>query len=323
MTAEDIIAQLQAEADPKVVAGMYRVGINPRGTLSIPIPELQKLARSIGKDHALALELWASGIHEARILAAMVDDVAKLTDDQMDRWAEAFNSWDVCDQVCKYLLARSPLAAEKARDWAGHSGQFVKRAAFAIMADLAVNDTKAPDSLFLEFLELAEREADDDRNYVKKATSWAVRQIGKRNAVLNAAALAAATRMKDKGGAAAKWVAQDVVRELESPRVRARFAGRRPPEVGTPRAKAAKGATVESQPAKAGAEAAGSVEPGSKSGGTQGRRRAGRSRGKGSAEEGTRTSKPTPAGESAPAEEPSTPDAPAAGQATTAAEADV
>ena len=223
MTLDEIIAELRERADRKVVAGMYRVGINPRGTLGVQIPELQKLARRVGKDHMLALDLWATGLHEARILAAMVDDPAELTEEQMDRWAQAFDSWDVCDQVCKYLFGRSPLAYAKAKEWAGHGGQFVKRASFALIADLAVNDKNAADEPFLEFLELAEREAADERNYVKKSVSWAVRQIGKRNAALNKAALAGAARIKAQGSAPARWIAADAMRELSSAAVQGRF----------------------------------------------------------------------------------------------------
>ncbi len=222
MTLDEVIAELREQADKKAVAGMHRVGINPRGTLGVQIPKLQKLARRIGVDHALALDLWATGVHEARILAAMVDDPAELTEEQMDRWAQAFDSWDVCDQVSKYLFGRSPLAYEKAKEWAGHGGQFVKRASFALMADLAVNDKSAPDKPFLEFLQLAEREAGDDRNYVKKSVNWAVRQIGKRNKALNQAALASAKRIKAQGSPSARWIAADALRELSSQAVQAR-----------------------------------------------------------------------------------------------------
>ncbi len=148
--------------------------------------------------------------------------ITQLTEEQMDRWAQAFDSWDVCDQVSKYLFGRSPLAYEKAKEWAGHGGQFVKRASFALMADLAVNDKSAPDKPFLEFLQLAEREAGDDRNYVKKSVNWAVRQIGKRNKALNQAALASAKRIKAQGSPSARWIAADALRELSSAAVQAR-----------------------------------------------------------------------------------------------------
>lgn len=223
MTLDEVIAELRERADRKVIAGMYRVGINPRGTLGIQIPELQKLARRIGTDHALALDLWATGVHEARILAAMVDDPAQATEEQMDHWAQGFDSWDVCDQVCKYLFGRSSFAYTKAREWAGHGGQFVKRASFVLIADLAANDKKASDEPFLEFLKLAEREAVDERNYVKKSVSWAVRQIGKRNSSLNKAALALAKRMKAQGPPPARWIASDVLRELSSAAVQDRL----------------------------------------------------------------------------------------------------
>ncbi len=252
MTLDEVIAELREQADKKAVAGMHRVGINPRGTLGVQIPKLQKLARRIGVDHALALDLWATGVHEARILAAMVDDPAQLTEEQMDRWAQAFDSWDVCDQVSKYLFGRSPLAYEKAKEWAGHGGQFVKRASFALMADLAVNDKSAPDEPFLEFLQLAEREAGDDRNYVKKSVNWAVRQIGKRNKALNQAALASAKRIKAQGSPSARWIAADALRELSSAAVQARVK-----ETGARKtAKQSAAAPAGSEAAPAGSEAA-------------------------------------------------------------------
>lgn len=214
--AAQVLAELCGQADPKTVEGMARVGISPRGTLGVQIPSLQKMARGLGADHGLAADLWASGVHEARILAAMIEDPAAISSEQMDRWAAAFDSWDVCDQVCKYAFARTSLAYEKATEWAGHSGQFVKRAAFSLMAELAVYDKKADDARFLPFLSMCEREASDDRNYVKKAVNWALRQIGKRNAVLNQAALAAASRIKAQGSRSSSWIAADALRELSA-----------------------------------------------------------------------------------------------------------
>lgn len=214
--AAQVLTELFGQADPRTVEGMTRVGISPRGTLGVQIPSLQKMARSLGVDHGLAADLWASGVHEARILAAMIDDPAAVSSEQMDLWAAAFDSWDVCDQVCKYAFARTSLAYEKAAEWAGHSGRFVKRAAFSLMAELAVNDKKADDAHFLAFLALCEREASDDRNYVKKAVNWALRQIGKRDAALNQAALAAAVRIKAQGSRSSSWIAADALRELNA-----------------------------------------------------------------------------------------------------------
>ncbi|NLT35513.1 MAG: DNA alkylation repair protein [Gaiellales bacterium] len=214
--AAQVLAELCQQADPKTAEGMTRVGISPRGTLGVQIPSLQKMARGLGTDHGLAADLWASGVHEARILAAMVEDPAAVSSEQMDLWAAAFDSWDVCDQVCKYAFARTSLAYQKAAEWTGHSGQYVKRAAFSLMADLAVNDKKADDERFLSFLALCEREASDDRNYVKKAVNWALRQIGKRNVALNQAALAAASRIKAQGSRGSSWIAADALRELSA-----------------------------------------------------------------------------------------------------------
>ena len=149
------------------------------------MPVLRKMAKEIGRRHDLADELWRSAIHEARILAALIDDPGKVTDDQMERWVLEIDSWDVCDQLCSNLFSRTALAREKAAAWSGRPETFVKRAGFVLMACLAVHDKKADDAIFVEFLPLIVREAGDDRNFVKKAVNWALRQIGKRNPVLN------------------------------------------------------------------------------------------------------------------------------------------
>lgn len=252
--ATQVLDELRAQADPRTVEGMTRVGINPRATLGVQIPSLQKMARKIGSSHEIAAQLWASGLHEARILAAMVEDPALITAGQMDRWAAAFDSWDVCDQVCKYAFARTPLAYDKAREWPGHSGQFVKRAGFSLMADLAVNDKKAGDGVFLSLLELCEREASDDRNYVKKAVNWALRQIGKRNLSLNEAALACAQRIQAQGSRSSSWIAADAIRELNSAAGKLRSerpaaTGRTKTRAAGPKAPAAGGSDSAAKPA--------------------------------------------------------------------------
>jgi 3-methyladenine DNA glycosylase AlkD len=202
---------------------MARYGINPENTLGVSIPSLRAMAKRIGTDHALALDLWASGIHEARVLAGLVDDPALVTAAQLERWAKDFDSWDVCDGVCSNLFDRTPYAWDKAVAWSARSREFVKRAGFVLMAALAVHDKTAPDERFKNFLPLIEREAVDERNFVKKAVNWALRQIGKRNRALNRDAIAAAKRIRKVDSRSARWIAADALRELESDAVRQRL----------------------------------------------------------------------------------------------------
>jgi 3-methyladenine DNA glycosylase AlkD len=241
-TAEEIVTRLEAEANPANVAGMARYGISTKGTLGVSVPKLRALAREIGRDHALALALWNSGIHEARILAGLVDEPGKITGAQLERWAREFDSWDVCDLVCSNLFDRTGFAWEKAAVWSGRREEFVKRAGFVLMAALAVHDKLAPDGRFEAFLPVIEREAGDGRNFVKKAVNWALRQIGKRNAALNRRALISARRIRRSDSAAARWIAADAIRELESEPVRRRLAAARTarrrgtkPRAGRPR----------------------------------------------------------------------------------------
>ncbi len=219
----EIVAELESLADSANVAGMARYGINPENTLGVSIPRLRAMAKRIGRDHALARELWASGIHEARVLAGLVDDPARVTAAQLERWVKDFDSWDVCDGVCSNLFDRTPFAHEKAVAWSARPEEFVKRAGFVLMAALAVHDKKALDERFRKFLPLIEREAADERNFVKKAVNWALRQIGKRNRALNRDAIAAAKRIRKIDSRSARWIAADALRELESDAVRERL----------------------------------------------------------------------------------------------------
>ena len=223
MRCEEVIAQLKSLANPANVAGMARFGINPHNTLGVSVPTLRKLAREIGRDHALAQELWASGVHEARMLAALVDDPRQVTEEQMERWVADFDSWDVCDGCCGDLFDKTPFAYRKAVEWAGRDGEFVKRAGFALMAWLAVHDKRAPDEAFLEFLPAIKRESADARNFVKKAVNWALRQTGKRNAARNTAAIQTAQEIHDMGSRPGRWIASDALRELTSEKVRERL----------------------------------------------------------------------------------------------------
>lgn len=214
VSVEKMLASLQEKANPHNVAGMARFGINPQGTLGVSVKDLRLLARG-HRDHNLALGLWQSGIHEARILAALVDDPAQVTERQMDAWAADFDSWDVCDQACLILFDKTPFGPAKAVEWAARPEEFIKRAGFALMAGLAWHDKKAPDSLFLEFLLVIVRESTDKRNYVKKAVNWALRQIGKRNSALCQAACETALQIRQLDSPAARWIAADALRELK------------------------------------------------------------------------------------------------------------
>jgi 3-methyladenine DNA glycosylase AlkD len=221
---DDIIEQLKSQANPANVAGMARFGINPQNTLGVSMPVLRELAKQIKKDHALALKLWASGIHEARILATLVDDPAQVTEAQMESWVAQVDSWDVCDQLCMNLLALTRLAQAKAVQWSSRDEEWVKRAAFVIMARMTLKSSQASDKDLLAFLPIIKRESTDERNFVKKAVNWALRQIGKRNAKLNLEAIATARDMVKKDSRSARWIAADALKELESQAVKMRLA---------------------------------------------------------------------------------------------------
>jgi 3-methyladenine DNA glycosylase AlkD len=223
MTCAGIIRELKAHANAANVAGMARYGINPDGTLGIPIPFLRSLARRIGTDHALAQELWACGIHEARILAAYIDDPRRVTPAQMERWAVDFDSWDVCDQVCSNLFDRTPYARRKAAVWARRKPEYVRRAGFALMAAIAWHDKDIGDRELSAYFPLIERYAFDGRNSVKKAVNWALRNIGKRSRALNRGAVACARRIARQDSRPARWIAADALRELTDPKTIARI----------------------------------------------------------------------------------------------------
>ena len=216
MTIDEILDTMKANASADNVAGMARFGISSEGTLGLSIPFVRSLAKRAGKDHELALGLWATGIHEARIMASMVDRPEWVTEGQMEAWVAEFDSWDVCDQVCGNLFDRVPTAKEKAVAYCRRPEEFVRRAGFVLMAYLAVHDKKAPDELFVSFLPLIREYAVDERNFVKKAVNWALRQIGKRNGALMPQALALAEELSTSTSKSARWIGKDAVRELRS-----------------------------------------------------------------------------------------------------------
>jgi 3-methyladenine DNA glycosylase AlkD len=223
MECEEVLERLKSLANPEAVAGMARYGISTQNTLGVSVPALRRMAREIGRDHALAQELWSTGVHEARILASMIDDPRLVTEEQMERWAADFDSWDVCDQCCGNLFDKTGFAYRKAVEWAARDEEFVKRAGFALMAWLAFHDKRAPDEAFLAFLPVIMRESVDGRNYVRKAVNWALRQIGKHNAALNIMAIQTAQEIQATGSKAGRWIAADALRELTSDKVQERL----------------------------------------------------------------------------------------------------
>ena len=220
---EDVLNQLKSLADPKAVEGMARFGISPQKAYGISMPTLRKMAKTIGKSPELAQQLWVSSIHEARILASLIDDPQQVTEAQMEDWVKDFDSWDVCDQCCGNLFDRTILAHQKALEWSSRPEEFVKRAGFVLMAGLAVHNKKATDDSFLEFLPAIKREATDERNFVKKAVNWALRQIEKRNLNLNRVAIQTAQDIQTIDSKSARWIAHDALRELTGEKVQRRL----------------------------------------------------------------------------------------------------
>ena len=219
---DELLSAVRGLADPAGVEGQARFGITGASRLGVRVTDLRRLARGHRRDHALALELWKTGIHEARILATLVDDPAAVTKAQLERWVREFDSWDIVDQACGNLFDKTSFAHDKALEWSARKPEFQKRAGFALMAYLAVHDKAARDAAFRPFLAAIVREANDERNFVRKAVNWALRQIGKRNLRLNLAAIETALVVRKLDTKAARWIAADALRELESPAVRAK-----------------------------------------------------------------------------------------------------
>lgn len=211
-------------ADPSNLAGQARFSIDVSNSLGISMTHLRRLAREMGKDHLLALDLWKYGIREARLLASLIDDPEQVTPEQMEDWARDFASWEVVDACCCNLFDRTEHRYDKAVEWAGREDEFVKRAGFSLMAGIAVHDRRAPDERMLALLPVIERESCDRRNFVRKAVNWALRQIGKRNRPLNEAAISAAERIHELDCKGAHWVASDALKELRSPQVQRRLS---------------------------------------------------------------------------------------------------
>ena len=220
---EETISLLKSKANPANVEGMSRYGINTDNTLGLSIYDLRKIARGLKNDHELALQLWDSGIHEARILASFVDEPDRVTEEQLERWVKDFNSWDVVDQVSD-LIWRTPFVLRKIREWSKREEEFVKRTAFSLIAEVAWHDKKMADADFEQFFPIIKRAATDERNFVKKAVNWALRNIGKRNKALNARAIEVAREIQMMDSRSARWIAADALRELTGEAVQKRLA---------------------------------------------------------------------------------------------------
>jgi 3-methyladenine DNA glycosylase AlkD len=223
MGFEVIIKELEELSNPEDVEGMARFGINHMKRYGVRMPELRRIAKNTGKNHELAEKLWNAGYGETRILASLIDDPEKVTEAQMEKWVLDFDSWDVCDQCCMNLFRKTPFAYKKIFEWSRNEHEFVKRAAFTLIAVLAVHDKQAPDDRFEQLFSLIIEESIDNRNYVKKSVNWALRHIGKKNIHLNRRAIEIAEEIHKIDSKSARWIASDALRELKSEKVQKRF----------------------------------------------------------------------------------------------------
>lgn len=227
-TVDAVMAWIKKNGSPKVRAGMARFGLPTENAVGIPVGVMRAEAKRIGKDHALALKLWKTGLFEAQMLASMLGDPNALTPAQMQSWCADFDNWGTVDTACFTLFDRSPHSWKMVRKWVKQKGEFQKRAGFVLMACLAAHDKKAPDAPFLEFFPLIEKGASDDRNFVKKGVSWALRHIGHRNAALHAAAVKTATKLSTSESSVERWVGKDALRDITGPAVLKKIRSRRP-----------------------------------------------------------------------------------------------
>lgn len=223
-TVRRAVAELVRHGDRSNVEGMARFGIRAKKICGVSKPELDEIAKRIGKNHELGRKLWNTGIHDARLLGMLISEPSRVTALQMERWVRDFDNWDVCDGTCCHLFVDASPAWAKAFEWTKRRREFEKRAGFALAAFLAIHDKKASNAPFRKFLKSIEREAGDDRNFVRKAVNWALRNIGKRNTQLNQHAIATAERIHRKGTPAGRWIAADALRELSSEAVQRRLS---------------------------------------------------------------------------------------------------
>lgn len=222
MNVANIIAEFDKHRNAANIEGMAKFGIESSNAFGIKLPILRAIAKPHRKNHTLALELWQTGYHEARLMSIFIDDPKLLTVEQMEDWMKDFNSWDIVDQACSHLFSKHPLAYDKVIEWAQLEPEYERRTAFSLIAMLAVHDKKAPNEKFISLLPIIEKYSSDNRNFVRKAVNWALRQIGKRNEILNLAAIACAKKIKEQNTKSGNWIANDALRELMSDAVQRR-----------------------------------------------------------------------------------------------------
>lgn len=215
--------ELESKAKPDQLEGMARFAIVGDQRMGVSVPDMRKIAKDAGKNHQLALDLWDTGVPEAMIVAGMVAEAEELTEEQMEDWVVDINSWDICDQVCMNLFEKTPLAEKKIYEWSGREEEFVKRAAYALIACLAWHNKDAGDDEFTKYFPLILAGSTDERNFVKKAVNWALRNIGKRNQALNEAAIETANEIQELDSRSARWIASNALRELKSDQVQERL----------------------------------------------------------------------------------------------------
>lgn len=223
MKCEEVLGKLKIFSNQETLNAMARFGIDISNAYGVKVSVLRKMAKEIGTNHILAQELWKSGVHEARILASMIDDPKKVLKKQFNNWVKDFNSWDVCDMVCWNLFDKIDFVSEKIFEYSKKKNEFEKRTAFALIAGLAIHNKEMEDNEFEKFFQIIKKQSCDDRNFVKKAVNWALRQIGKRNIVLNKKAIKIAKEIQKINSKSAKWIANDAIRELTSPQIQKRI----------------------------------------------------------------------------------------------------
>ncbi len=222
-TVDEVMEQLKSKAEIDQLQGMARFAIVGDQRLGVSVPDMRKIAKDIGKDHQLALDLWETGVPEGMIVAGMIAEPEKLTEQQMENWVVDINSWDICDQVCMNLFEKTPLAEKKIYEWSLREEEFVKRASYALIACLAWHDKEASDEAFTQYFPVIVVGATDERNFVKKAVNWALRNIGKRNQALNKEAIKVAKEIQGIDSKSARWIASNAIRELESEKIQERL----------------------------------------------------------------------------------------------------
>jgi 3-methyladenine DNA glycosylase AlkD len=222
-TVEEVMLELGSKAKPDQIEGMAKFAIVGDRRMGVSVPEMRKIAKAIGKNHQLALDLWETGVPEGMIVAGMIAEPEKLTDAQMEDWVVDINSWDICDQVCMNLFEKTPLAEKKIYEWSLREEEFVKRTSYALIACLAWHDKQAGDEEFIKYFPLIVAGSTDERNFVKKAVNWALRNIGKRNQNLNEQAILCARQIHEIDSKSARWIASNALRELESEKIQERL----------------------------------------------------------------------------------------------------